>query len=120
MTSPHGRRPIYKRGNRATKERSIWRDVPLDQWNDWHWQMRNRITTAEEMARVVPMTPKRTNAPSNRALETLPFRRRHPNYASLIDPDDPEDCPIRLQAVPGEGELTVGEFDIKGSAQRGR
>ena len=35
-----------------------------------------------------------------------------PYYASLIDPDDPE-CPIRLQAVPGEGELTVGDFDIE-------
>jgi len=37
----------------ATKAPSIWRDVPLDQWNDWHWQMRNRITTAEEMAHAV-------------------------------------------------------------------
>ena len=33
------------------KERSIWRDVPMDQWSDWHWQMRNRISTAEELAR---------------------------------------------------------------------
>ena len=39
------------------KERSIWRDVPMDQWNDWHWQMRNRISSAEELARVIPMTP---------------------------------------------------------------
>jgi len=94
----------------ATKERSIWRDVPLDQWNDWHWQMRNRITTAEEMARVVPMTPNEQRT-IERALERFRFAVP-PYYASLIDPDDPN-CPIRLQAVPGEGELTVGEFDIK-------
>ena len=94
----------------ATKARSIWHDVPLDQWNDWHWQMRHRITTAEEMARVIPMTPTEQRT-IERALERFRFAVP-PYYASLIDPDDPN-CPIRLQAVPGEGELTVGEFDIE-------
>lgn len=94
----------------AAKARSVWRDVPMEQWNDWHWQMRHRITTAEEMARVVPMTPNEQRT-IERALDRFRFAVP-PYYASLIDPDDPA-CPIRLQAVPGEGELRVGEFDIE-------
>jgi lysine 2,3-aminomutase len=92
------------------KQRSIWRDVPMAMWNDWRWQMRNRITSAEAMARVIPMTP-REQRTIERALDRFRFAIP-PYYASLIDPEDPE-CPIRLQAVPGEGELAVGDFDIE-------
>ena len=91
------------------KERSIWRDVPMAQWHDWHWQMRHRVSTAEELARVIPMTP-REQRTIERALDRFRFAVP-PYYASLIDPDDPE-CPIRLQSVPGEGELTVSNFEI--------
>jgi lysine 2,3-aminomutase len=92
------------------KRRTIWRDVPMSQWRDWHWQMRNRITTAEQLARVIPMTPRQQRT-IERALDRFRFAVP-PYYASLIDPDDPE-CPIRLQAIPGEGELSVGTFDIE-------
>ncbi len=92
------------------KERSAWRDVPLEQWRDWHWQMRHRIRTAEELGRVIPMTPRQQRT-IERALDRFRFAVP-PYYASLIDPDDPA-CPIRLQAVPGEGELKVGDFDIE-------
>ncbi|MEN8163790.1 MAG: lysine 2,3-aminomutase [Acidobacteriota bacterium] len=92
------------------KKNSIWRDVPMAQWCDWHWQMQNRISTAEEFARVIHMTP-REQRTIERALERFRFSVP-PYYASLIDPDDP-DCPIRLQSVPGEGELNLGEFDIE-------
>ena len=26
------------------------------EWNDWHWQVRNRIQTVEELEKVVPLT----------------------------------------------------------------
>jgi lysine 2,3-aminomutase len=94
----------------AYKQRSIWRDVPMATWRDWHWQMRHRITTAEELARVIPITPRQQRT-IERALDRFRFAVP-PYYASLIDPDDPE-CPIRLQAIPGEGELSVGDFDIE-------
>jgi lysine 2,3-aminomutase len=92
------------------KERSIWRDVPMDEWRDWHWQMRHRITSAEELARVIPITPRQQRT-IERALERFRFSVP-PYYASLIDPEDPE-CPIRLQAVPGEGELNLNHFDLE-------
>ena len=92
------------------KQRSIWRDVSMEKWGDWHWQMQNRITSAEDLARVVHITP-REQRTIERALEKFRFAVP-PYYASLIDPDDPE-CPIRLQSVPGEGELNLGDFDIE-------
>ncbi len=92
------------------KERSIWRDVPLETWRDWHWQMRHRITSAEALARVIPIGP-REQRTIERALDRFRFAIT-PYYASLMDRDDPE-CPIRLQAVPGEGELAISDFDIE-------
>ena len=92
------------------KTRSIWSDVSMSEWHDWHWQMRNRITTVEELARVLPITP-REQRTVERALDRFRFAVT-PYYASLIDRIDPN-CPIRLQAIPGEGELSVGDFDIE-------
>lgn len=92
------------------KARSIWSDVPMEQWRDWHWQMRHRITSAEELARIIHITP-REQRTIERALERFRFAVP-PYYASLIDPNDPE-CPIRLQSIPGEGELSFTDFDIE-------
>jgi len=100
---------IGRNGELAYKERSIWKDVPLEQWRDWHWQMQNRIDTAERLAQVIPITP-REQRTIERALGRFRFAVP-PYYASLIDPEDPE-CPIRIQAIPGDGELRVSDFDI--------
>ena len=97
-------------GQPPYKLRSPWRDVPMESWRDWQWQMRNRISSAAELGRVVSITP-REQRTIERALDRFRFAIP-PYYASLIDPDDPE-CPIRLQSVPGEGELLLGNFDIE-------
>jgi len=96
--------------SKGPKDRSIWRDISPEQWNDWHWQLRNRITTAEDLARFLLITP-REQLTVERALNLFRFSVT-PYYASLIAPDDP-DCPIRLQAIPGEGELQMESFDIE-------
>jgi lysine 2,3-aminomutase len=80
-------------------------------WTDWKWQLRNRVTTLEELAGLMPI-------PENE----LPIRREilrgfrmgiSPYYLSLIDPTDPDD-PIMRQAVPLYDEFiyrNVGEED---------
>ena len=30
-------------------KRSIFKDVPEEWWHDWRWQMRNRLTTIEDI-----------------------------------------------------------------------
>jgi len=64
--------------------------------------MRNRVRSADDLARFVQPTPDEVAA-----IERL-ARRFHfvitPYYAALMDPDDPE-CPIRRQVVPRTAEL---------------
>ena len=31
----------------------VWKDVSAEDWNDWRWQVRNRIKTVEELKGVV-------------------------------------------------------------------
>ena len=76
--------------------------VDASDWQDWGWQMRNRIRTAEDLrAWLEP------SADEIAAIESLAQRFRFvitPYYASLMDPSDP-DCPVRRQVVPRLAEL---------------
>ncbi|HWI56893.1 MAG TPA: lysine 2,3-aminomutase, partial [Bacillota bacterium] len=34
--------------------RGFWRDVPESDWNNWQWQLKHRITTLEQLQRLMP------------------------------------------------------------------
>ncbi len=79
------------------------------EWRDWRWQQRNALTTAEDFARVLDLSPE-----ERRGLAAAAGRSRvavTPYYASLMDPRHPA-CPIRLQALPSarEEERTPGDL----------
>ncbi|MGC8611163.1 MAG: lysine 2,3-aminomutase [Athalassotoga sp.] len=87
---------------RNYREISIWKDVSEAQWNDWHWQISNRIMDADKLAQVIPL-----DDDEKRAITTSLKHLRMaitPYYATLINIDDPKD-PIRKQAVPTMNEL---------------
>ncbi len=90
--------------------RSIWKGVADAQWNDWHWQQRERITTLEQLDQVIQLTDDERRA----VIETdAQFHMGiTPYYASLMDPQDPT-CPVRLQSVPTMGELTYAAADLE-------
>ena len=73
-----------------------------DQFDDWTWQMRNRISTVEELSRSVRVSPAEEEG-IRRAAQSFAWAIT-PYYASLMDPRDP-DCPIRQQVVPSQKEL---------------
>ncbi len=82
---------------RSYKDIELWKDVKEEEWKDWKWQVRNRITDVETLKRVINITEKEEKE-IGEVLEK--FRMGiTPYYASLMDPDDPN-CPIRMQAVP--------------------
>ena len=86
-----------------------WRNVSVEQWNDWKWQVRNRITSCEQLAGIIHLKDNEREE-INRCLER--FRMAiTPYYASLIDPDDPA-SPIRKQSVPTIDELQVDDCDM--------
>lgn len=95
---------------RSYRDIDLWQDVTEDEWNDWHWQVRNRITSVEELKHIINLTPEEEEGIKD-TLETLRMAIT-PYYATLIDPDDPDD-PIRRQAVPTALELVKGHGDME-------
>ena len=79
-------------------------------WNDWHWQYANRITTVEALAEILSLSEKDKE---DIALSLSRFRMAiTPYFASLIDPDN-QACPLRLQAVPSLRETFVQPWEAK-------
>jgi lysine 2,3-aminomutase len=86
-----------------------WHDVPRDRWEDWHWQIANRICDVETLGQVIHLTHEEKETIS-KSLNTLRMAIT-PYYASLMDPDDPFD-PIRMRAVPTLAETHISPEDM--------
>lgn len=92
-----------------------WKDIPMfkdvtdEQWNDWHWQVDNRISTVEQIKQIVNLTPEEESDIS-KVMDGFRVGIT-PYYASLMDPDDPG-CPVRKQAVPVIQETHRSEADM--------
>jgi len=95
---------------KSYKEIQLWENVTEEEWKDWKWQVRNRITTVEDLKKVINLTSKEEKDIE----ETLKKFRMGitPYYASLMDRDDPN-CPVRLQAVPTIMETHMGDADME-------
>ena len=73
-------------------------------WNDWHWQVRNRIETLDELEKYINLTPEEQEG-IRRALKTIRMAIT-PYYLSLINLNDKDD-PIRKQCVPSIAECYI-------------
>ena len=76
---------------------SSWGAVSPENWEDWTWQLRNRIQTLEQLESRLSLTPEE-KAGTILAGKKLALGIT-PHFFGLIDPNDP-DCPIRRQVVP--------------------
>jgi len=90
--------------------RSIWKGVADDQWNDWHWQQRERVTRLDQLEKVINLTADERQAVVDADAQF--HMGITPYYAALMDPEDPT-CPVRLQSVPTMGELTFTAADLE-------
>jgi len=116
-----GRKPVRKAGERRLLAKTALEHVcsrkskafrrrffPLasaGEWNDWRWQLRNRIRDLASLGRIV-----RLSEDERQALQQM---KGHmpvgitPYYASLLNLEDPRD-PIRRMMVPVGDELLRG------------
>jgi lysine 2,3-aminomutase len=94
---------------RNFKEIEMWSDVTQEQWDDWKWQIRNRIDTIEDLKQVINLTDEEAEG-IEAALKQLKMGIT-PYYALLMDPDDPN-CPVRKQAVPTILETHIAKSDM--------
>ena len=90
--------------------RGFWSDVPDEDWNNWTWQLRNRVTTLAQLNRLMPtLTPEEYAgtqlANTKLALAITPY------FFNLIDPAD-EHCPIRRQVIPRIEETATASWEM--------
>ena len=87
----------------------FWGDVSPENWNDWSWQLRNRITRLEDLEKYLILTPEeRAGVILSRNKLAMAIT---PHYFSLIDKNDPN-CPIRRQVIPRVEELTTSPEEL--------
>src|SRR5665213_2071082 len=90
--------------------RGFWHDVSEKDWNDWHWQLKHRITTVGQLQKFLPtLTPEEYAgaklANTKLALAITPY------FFNLIDPAD-ENCPIRWQVIPRIEETHTASWEM--------
>jgi lysine 2,3-aminomutase len=99
--------PLDQRKNWYSGQ-GLWANVLAKDWNDWTWQLRNRITTLAQLEKLMTLTPHEKEgclfAAHKLSLAITPY------YFNLIDTKDPE-CPIRKQVIPNikESYIAPGE-----------
>lgn len=94
--------------NQETKDEFL-KDIDPVVWNDWRWQVKNRITTLEQIKPHIKLTAGEEEgirrSGGRLAMAVTPY------FFSLIDRDDP-DCPIRRQSIPLVNEFKVEACDM--------
>ncbi|GLI33822.1 KamA family radical SAM protein [Desulforhabdus amnigena] len=93
----------------------VFPGVSVNEWNDWHWQLRNRILNMDALERIIDFSREERSAIEH-SNGLLPLAIT-PYYASLLDAADPMQ-PLRRTVVPvaaeyfhrdGEEEDPLGE-----------
>lgn len=88
--------------------KTFYPDLTRDQWNDWKWQLRNRIRTPAQLSRIFKLSEDEKKSFENTG-HPLPLSIT-PYYASLMDLNDPHDplrrcmVPTILESIKGCGE----------------
>lgn len=85
-------------------------DVTDSDWNNWRWQLRNMMDSAEALSRVVTLSDaERQGFAAAQGLFRVGVT---PYYASVMDPDH-DSCPVRLQAIPRAREADIRPEEMR-------
>lgn len=108
--------PRFRSSTRSSAFRkTFFPDATRNDWNDWRWQLRNRITRPSDIERFLRLSEEERSALSRNG-SGFPVALT-PYYASLLDREDPLQ-PVRRAVIPvtaerlaspGEAEDPLGE-----------
>jgi lysine 2,3-aminomutase len=90
--------------------RGFWSDVSDSDWQNWRWQLQHRITTPEQLQRLMPTLTPEEFAGAKLANHKLALAIT-PYFFNLIDPAD-ETCPIRWQVIPRIEETYTAPWEM--------
>lgn len=107
VKEPPGRRTLkdfYSAG------KGPWANVADADWNDYHWQLKNRIVSLKQLEQLLPtLTPEESAgaiiAGTKLSVAITPY------FFNLIDPND-KFCPIRRQVVPRIEESQLASWEM--------
>ena len=103
--------PPSSRGKIASENRKrFFGHVSEEDWKDWRWHFRNRITSVEELSKYIPLSAKE-QARLKLVISKYPLAVT-PYYLTLIDVEDPLD-PIRKQAIPSFDEIALAGMGLE-------
>ena len=103
--------PMYPQDQYANWHRGqgLWSEVPEEDWKNWRWQLKNRLTSAEAISRYMELTPEERLgayfADKKLSLAITPY------FFNLIARDDPN-CAIRRQVIPRGEEMEVAPEEL--------
>jgi lysine 2,3-aminomutase len=86
-----------------------WKDATQEEWDDWRWQLKHRVTRAEQLKLILNLSPEEIEA-----IEASKGRMATaitPYFAKLMDRND-SNCPIRRQAIPTMAEFHFSPADL--------
>ena len=95
---------------RNYKEIPLWANISPEEWNDWKWQLKNRIMSVDDLSQVVNLTPDEIK--EMKKWEKFLRMAVTPYYATLIDPDNRED-PCWKRAIATVKETEVSKEDME-------
>jgi lysine 2,3-aminomutase len=86
-----------------------WKDATPEEWDDWRWQLKHRVTRAEQLRLILNLSREEIEAieASKGRLATAIT----PYFAKLMDRND-SNCPIRRQAIPTLNEFHLSPADL--------
>ncbi len=93
----------------VNRRKELFPEIPDKDWNDWKWQVKNRIETLEDLKKYISLTPQEEEGVM-KSLKTLRMAIT-PYYISLIDINNPN-CPVRKQAIPTAAEVYQSPADL--------
>jgi lysine 2,3-aminomutase len=96
---PSTKRAVQEPSSPQAENEPIFKKLP--QWNDWRWQIRNRIRSLDQLAKYIPSLSRRNEL--QKVIEKYPMAIT-PYYASIIQQADISD-PVFRMSVPNIQEM---------------
>jgi lysine 2,3-aminomutase len=88
---------LFHDSRTRTFRKRFYPNISHKEWQDWYWQLRNRIRDAETLSRMINLSEDERHAMIGQA-GSLPLAIT-PYYASLLDPWNPKQA-LRRMVVP--------------------
>lgn len=89
--------------------KGYWSNVCDSDWNDWRWQMKNRLTKLEDVKRHLDLSEEELvgfKIAGEKLLVSIT-----PHFFNLINPEN-INCPIRKQVIPTGSEAAFSPYEF--------